>query len=273
MRKRLKKILRKIKKNFSLTKREKFGLIIGVLTLFLVVIQLSSADWRYPLTALLILLTYLLSVWGLKEDLEGVEWVTLLILPVMYSAALTLFYFLLPVRWLTRLPTAIIFAIGMYAILLVENIYNVAAVHTIQLLRAAHSVGFLMTLLTYFLLLSLVFSFHLSFYKNLIIVYFLSFFLVLQSLWSMKLETKISSEMALYTLTISLVLSEISLAVSFWPISGILGALFLTTVFYSLVGMVQQYLVERLFKRTTTEFLVVLSIVFILILLTTRWGG
>lgn len=273
MRRKIRKVLRKISKRFAFTKREKFTLIIAILTLGLLTVQLATPSFRYPLTVGLVVLTYILSAWGLREDLAGLEWLTLFILPTMYAAAVPLFYFLLPVRWLTRLPTAILFALGMYAILLVENIYNVAAVRTIQLLRAAHSVGLLLTLVTCFLLFAIIFSLHLPFYWNFLLVFVTSFLLVLQSLWAMKLEAKISQEIFLYTVVTSLVLSELAFVFSFWPIQTIIEALFLTTVFYSLVGMVQQHLVERLFKRTVIEFIVVSAIVFMLVLLTTRWGG
>ncbi|MBI4999357.1 hypothetical protein HZB97_01125 [Candidatus Gottesmanbacteria bacterium] len=273
MRRKIRKLIRKISKRFAFSKREKFALIIAILTIGLLAVQLATPSFRYPLTAGLVGLTYILSVWGLREDLRGVEWLTLFILPTMYAAAVPLFYFLLPVRWLTRLPTAILFALGMYAILLVENIYNVAAIRTIQLLRAAHSVGLLLTLLTTFLIFAIIFSLHLPFYWNLLLVFVVSFPLSLQSLWAMKLEAKINKEIFLYTLVISLVLAQLAFVFSFWPIQTIIEALFLTTVFYSLVGMVQQQLVERLFRQTMIEFIAVSAIVFILVLLTTRWGG
>ena len=273
MRRRIKKFLRKISRKIALTKREKLVLIVGLLTFGLLTVQLSPVQWRYSLTAVLVLATYLLATWGLREDLGGIEWLTLFILPTMYAGAVTLFYFLLPVRWLTRLPTAVLFALGMYAILLVENIYNVAAIRTIQLLRAAHSVGLLLTLITCFLLLAIIFSLHLPFFWNFLLVFIVSFPLSLQSLWAMKLEPKISQEIFLYTMVISLVLSELAFVFSFWPIQTVIEALFLTTVFYSLVGMVQQHLLERLFKRTMIEFIAVSAIVFILVLVTTRWGG
>ena len=63
-----------------------------------------------------------------------------------FYGAVAFFYFLLPVRWLTRIPVVVLYAVGIYALLLTENIYNVAADRTIALLRAAHSVGYLLTL-------------------------------------------------------------------------------------------------------------------------------
>ena len=76
-----------------------------------------------------------------------------------------------------------------------------------------------------------------------------------------------------FTLTLSLVISELALVFSFWPIPTIIEALFLTTVFYSLVSIVQQHFVERLFKKTLWEFISVSLIVFVFVIFTARWGG
>ncbi len=275
-----KKFKKFIKKKLNLSKREKFGLAVGLLTLIFLAIQLISSSFRYPLVGFLLILTYFFCAWGLEEDLKGIEWLTLFIrrktlfiLPVMFVASLSLFYFLLPVRWLTRLPVAVIFALGVYAILLVENIYNVAGERTIQLLRAAHSVGLLLTLFTDFLFLALIFALHLPFYGNTLLIFLISFPLILQALWGMRLEEKITPELMFFTLTLSLAISELALVFSFWPIPTIIEALFLTTVFYSLVSIVQQHFVERLFKRTLWEFISVSVIVFIFVIFTARWGG
>jgi len=265
----IRKFFYKFSRRFSLTKREKFAAIVIILTSGLLLIQILGPERRYLFILALSILSYFLCVWGLREDINDIEWLTLFILPVMFVAAIPLFYFLLPVRWLTRLPTAIIFAVGVYAILLVENIYNVAAERTIQLLRAAHSVGLLITLFTLFLLLSIVFSLHLYFYWNFLLVFLISFPLVLQSLWGMKLESYLSKELLVFTTIISLILAQLALVLSFWPVQTVIETLLLATVFYTLVGIIQQELIERLFKKSLVEFITVLIMVFILFLLTT----
>ncbi len=259
-------------KKLRLTKRKKFGLIVLSLTAFFLVIQLAPFSWRYPLILALVSLTYLLCVWGLYEDLDGIEWLTLFIMPVGFVTSLSLFYFLLPQRFLTRLPITFLFALGMYAVLLIENIYNVAAERTIALLRAAHSVGLLITLFTYFLFLALILSFHLNFFQNAGLTFLVSFPLILQSLWAMKLEPNLTKELLVYSFVLSLSLGELAFTFSFWPIPTIVEALFLTTVFYSLVGMVQQLFLERFFKKTVREFLTVSGLVFLLVLIATHWG-
>jgi len=133
-----------------MTKRMKLVIVAVALSLGLLGIQSIDIDARYQAIGLLAGVAYGLSAWALFNDLKGTEWLTVLILPVLYPVAVALFYFLLPVRILSRVAILSIFGIGMYALLLTENIFSVAAIRTIQLLRAAHAVGFLLTLLVAF---------------------------------------------------------------------------------------------------------------------------
>lgn len=260
-------------RRLTLTKRQQFVVIILVLTAGLVLTQLASSDLRYPLVTVLALATYGMSAFAMRQDLRGIEWVTLLTLPTLFTGAVGLFYFLLPVRWLTRVPVAILFAVGMYALLLTENIYNVAANRTIALLRAAYSVGFLLTILTYFLLVQTVLAFRLPVLVIVPLIGAVSFVLLFQSLWAMELGEQGSSKVFRLSVALTLVLMELTWVFSFWPVKTTLQAIFFTTCFYGLAGMAQQYLVEKLYKKTVTEFFIVCVIVLGLILLTTRWRG
>lgn len=265
------KRFRRWDRRLTLTKRQQFILVIAFLTFGLVMTQVVPLDLRYPMVALLSVACYFLCAFSLREDLRGAEWVTLLTLPTLFTAAVALFYFLLPVRWLTRLPVAMLYAIGMYALLLTENIYNVAAARTIALLRAAHSVGFLLTLATYFLLIQTALAFRLSAPVNALLTALMTYPLTLQVLWAMELEPNVSKPVKDLSLIITLVAGEVAWIFSFWPVRTTLLALFLTTCFYGLAGMGQQYLSDRLYKRTVWEFFGVVAIVFILLILATNW--
>jgi hypothetical protein len=257
----------------SLSKRQQLVLITLALTSGLVATQLVPPDYRYQMVAAISVLTYLLSAFGLREDLDGVEWVTLIMLPVMFTAAISLFYFLLPVRWLTRIPIAALYAVGMYALLLTENIYNVAVNRTIALLRAAHTVGFLLTLVTFFLLIQTVLAWNSFAWINSFVVLAVAFLLSLQSLWSITLPDRIEKSMIYLSVSVSLAMSELIWVLSFWPANVTIEALFLTTCFYSFLGMAQQYLQEKLYKKTIIEFVSVIAIVFVILLFTTHWHG
>ncbi len=260
--------------HFRLSKREKFLIVTFVLTGGVLATQLVSLDNRVETVIGLFLGAYLLSAWALREDLNGIEWVTLLLLPALYTASISLFYFLLPVRWLTRLPTIVFFAIGMYALLLTENIYNVAAERSIQLVRAAHSVGLLLTLVTNFFFFNTLLALHLPSWQNAIGACIISMPLSLQALWSVTISEKtISSRIWLYTLTIAIVISQMTFFLSFWPVKGIVAALFLTSVLYVLLGFGQQRLLDRLFTTVIRELILVGCLVFVLMLFATRWGA
>jgi hypothetical protein len=258
-------------KNPVIPKRQVFVLSTILLTIILLLTQVVSQDFRYAFVLFLSVCTYVVSAYALREDLTGIEWMTLLILPALYSAGVSLFYFLLPVRWLTRIPVAIIYAFGFYALLLTENIFNVAANRTIALLRAAHSVGFLITFLTYLLLSQIIFAFRLGPTFNALGIAVLSFLLIFQSLWVMELTEKVSRRVVILSIVLTLVLSEFSFMISLWPAQPLMRSLFLSSLFYSLTGMTQQYVVERMYKKTVIEFLVVTIVVFIIFLATSSW--
>lgn len=257
----------------GISKRRKIFLSAIFLAMVLLITQWINFSWHYQAVGLLALFTFILSTWSLFEGLNGIEWLTVLTLPTLFTIGIGLFYFLTPTSWLTRLPVIFFFGIGIYALLLIENIFSVAAIRTIQLLRSAQAVGFLFTLLTAFFLYDTVLSFRLDAWFNFILVLLISFFLILQGLWCITLEKKISRQILTYTLVLSLVQAEIGLAFSFWPVAVTVGSLALTTVLYTTLGLAQHRLSERLFQRTINEYLSVAVVVLVTIFFTTHWGG
>src|SRR4030042_2635463 len=149
-----------------MTKRQKFIFSSLLLAVGLVFVQFSEVSFRYLAILFLTLLTSGLTIWSLREALAGIRWITTIILPMLFTAGVGLFYFLLPSSWFFSFSVVFFFALGMYALLLTENIFSVAAIRTIQLFRAASAVGFLLTLLTAFLLYDTIFSIRFQFYLN-----------------------------------------------------------------------------------------------------------
>lgn len=244
-----------------------------VLSVGLLLIQFLSFAWRYQAIAVLTIASLVLSFWSLRESLTLVKRGTILILPVFFTAGVGLFYFLLPGGWLSGFPVVILYGIGIYVLLLTENIFSVAAIRTIQLLRAAHAVGFLLTLVTAFFLFDTALSFRLSPWFNGILIGFLSFPLFLASFWSVNLEDKVDRRLKLFSFGSALVLGEMALALSFWPVTVPSGSLFLVTGMYIILGLVQLDLEEKLFRRSINEYLTVGVTVLVIMLVTTRWGG
>lgn len=257
----------------EMSKRQIFVISTIVFTGFLMFTQLVPQDFRYPMVGLLSIVTYFGCAFNLRDDLKGAEWATLLILPTMFTAAVAVFYFLLPIRWITRLPVAMLYAVGIYALLLTENIYSVAAARTIALLRAAHSVGFLLTLITYYLLVQTALAYRLPAGMNVVLIAAITYPLVLQNLWSVHLSPGVGKRTKDLSIIMTVIAGELALILSLWPVRTTLFALFLTTIIYGLLGMGQQYLADRLYKRTVLEFFGVVLIVFVLLIITASWRG
>lgn len=255
-----------------MTKRLKMSLTALILSLGILGVQLLDIEARYQAIGLLAGLAYGLSAWAMFPDLKGIEWLTCLILPVLYPVAVALFYFLLPERLLSRVVILSIFGVGMYALLLTENIFNVASIRTIQLLRAAHAVGFLLSLVVAFFLWDTIFSFKLISWWNSLLVLVTSFPLVLQALWSVNLEDHLAEAVWQNSLGLSFVLATLALMISFWPVTITIASLFLVTALYVLLGLVQHRLSGRLFRKTIKEYLYVGAAVLTITYFLATWG-
>jgi hypothetical protein len=271
LRLRFKLRINRINRRIAFTKRQQFVLATIVLASGLLLTQIVSPEFRFGTVAALSVVTYIICAYVLREELDGIEWLTLLALPTLFTASVAVFYFLLPVRWLTRVPVIVLYAMSIYALLLTENIYNVAANRTIALLRAAHTVGFLLTLVVFFLLSQTVLSLRSNVILNTLVCGGIAFVLAVQILWSVVLEPRLDARVIALSVTTASVIAQLAWIFSFWPVTTTIEALFLTTCLYALVGMGQQYLQEKLYKKTVTEFMVVTAIIFAIVIISTNW--
>jgi len=255
-----------------MSKRRKFLICSAVLAVIFWLLQYVPLDYRELAILIFAIITYAVGVMALKDDLHGVEWLTLLLLPVLFSVAAGFFYFLLTNSQLVvRVIVGIFYLVGMYAILLTENIYSVAAVRTIQLLRAAHAVGFLMTVLTAVLLFNALFSFHWPFYLNVLVAFLVSIPIYLQALWVVKLDDRVTMNLWGMSVILALLTAEIAMGLSFLPVTVWVASLFVGTVIYVVMGLMQQALQDRLFERTVWEYTSVGVIVMLATLAITPW--
>lgn len=256
-----------------MSKRKKIIVVSVFLSLCFLLIQIQAIQYHYLAIFVLSLLAYLLSGWALKEGLGGLEWFVVLLTPFLYTGGVAMFYFLLPSQWLTRISAFLFYGLGMYILLLTENIFSVATIRNIQLIRAAQATGFLWTLITAFFIFDTIFSFRLDPWFNAAIVFAVSFFLYFQGIWKATLDEKINKRLVSLSLVLALATAEVALAISFWPLTIATGSLFLVTFLYLVLGLVQNELQERLFPKTIKEYLWLGAAVFITIFLTTKWSG
>lgn len=239
-----------------LSKRQKIVITTIIVTLgFIVITQPANVLFRrYYLVAAIATVAYVLSLISLWKGMTRSKAILLFILPVLYVVAFLGFYFLFKyVRWLTRVPAALFFGISFYWLILSQNILNVASDRAIPLYRAASTANFVYTIFTFILLVGIIFSLNLSFYWNGLLVAIVSFPLSLQSLWSIKME-KLSAQIVVYSLVLSLILGESAVALSFWPQAPLLNALYVNSINYIFLGILSEYLRDKLKKRVILEY-------------------
>ena len=259
--------------NLNLNKRQKIILVSFLLTIGLLSTQMVDFNLRFRFIGGLGVMAYLLSLWALWEGINPRKAAILLILPTLFTLAVASFYFLLPIRWLTRLPVAIIFGLSFYLLLLSQNVFNVAAIRTIPLYRASTTASFLFTLITAFFLFNVIHALNLFFSWNGLLIGLLSFPLILQTIWQVDMEDKIKTEVLVMSLILSLVMGEVALSFSFWPMMTTMWSLGLATLMYVLLGILTHSLRGRLNKRVVWEYLGIGGGVFLVAFLTTSWTG
>ncbi|MDO8573932.1 MAG: hypothetical protein Q7R77_04230 [Candidatus Daviesbacteria bacterium] len=259
--------------NLNLNKRQKIVITAILLTIGLLSTQLVNFELRFRFLGGLGVLAYLLSLWSLKEGINMTKAFVLMILPAFFAVSVASFYFLLPVRWLTRLPVAFIFGLTFYLLLLAQNVFNVASLRTIPLYRAASTASFLFTLLAAFFIYHVIFAFNLLFIWNGVVVFLVSFPLILQVLWSIRMEDKLSGGVVMQSFILSLVLGELALSFSFWPSAATIWALSLSSAMYVLLGLTTQFLRGRLNRRVGWEYIVIGIVMLFISYFTTAWTG
>lgn len=255
----------------KIDKRKRFiiaTLFLSLLIFFSSFVSFNQLKYILPIIALF---TYGATFFAILERINGIEWYMLFIHPVYFTILYDLFYFLLPIRWLTRIPFFGLYAIIIYALLLSSNIFNVDAAKSIQLFRVAFSVNFLLTTITAFFVFSVILSIRLYFLMDFVVITVFVLPIVLQFLWSVNPSTFFDQKLLKYALLISLFIGEIGLVFSFMPVRPIIFALFLTSYFYSMLGLFHAHITGRLFKERVREFLFVLVFVFIVTMLSVRW--
>jgi hypothetical protein len=240
------------------------GLVLGAML----------GSFGVPLAELLFIMTatYLLSVWSLQPDLSGWEYVTLLTLPVMLTAATVLTLGLdLPIPAKYVIPP--VYGALIYAILLTENIFNVSAERQVPLLRAARTVGYLLTLAIGFFVSTLLFTQHLPSFVNGLVMFVVGGTIVGQALWQVALTQTDRTKLLLASLVSALAVGQLALVISFWPVAPLGAGLAIATLIYFLIGMIQHDWQENLTRRTTVEYFIVALAVLLLLFLSTSWGG
>lgn len=252
-------------------KRIRFVISSGVMTVLLLLTTFFGFQYVWLFLPVLVIMAYLMTYFAIVEGIDRAEWIVLFLMPVLYTGFIYAFYFLFPVRWLTRMPLIVMYGFSFYAILLTTNIFNVGVEKNIQLYRAAFSVNFLFQTFVMFLAVQVLLSFRQIYLLNAVGAVAITFPLAIQLLWSVKLKEVLSRNVVVYAGVLALIMGQVALFLSFLPLRSTIFSLFMTAAYYSLSGLLYHYLDEKLFRQTIREYSFVMIFVTIIVLLTIQW--
>lgn len=255
-----------------MSKRLRFIISSLILSGGFVWVQLLEDSYKFIAISILVIFTGIFSLWSFFEGLGKNMTILSIILPIMFTLGVGMFWFLLPSNIYTKIPVVIFYCFGIYVLLSTMNIYTVSSQKTIALLRAARGVGFVLTLATAFLIFDAVLSLRQNIFISSGLIFISSFLLFLQGLWSIELEKEFDKEIFIMSIISSLALTEFTMLIFFWPVTVVVGSLFLTSGVYLLLGLGQAKLEDRLFPSVIREYLTVGLIVLIGMFFSTRWG-
>lgn len=265
-----KKKLKSKNKHFTIGKRQKFAIGVGLSSAFLFFAAFNLNEYGIISAFIIAVFSDIIIFWAIHEDLKDNFSPHIFILPFLYSLSFGLFSFLTPARILTRMILIILYAIGLYSVFLSENIFTVASIRTIALLNSARIVSLVISLIAYFFLASTAFSLRISLIPTLILVFIFSFLFSIHAIWTYTLSKLLTNDL-LWTSTISVCLLQLGIILWFWPTSPTIVALFLTSIWYVYIGLSHVWLDKRLFRNVMWEYAWVSIIGLLVVISFTRW--
>jgi len=165
------------------------------------------------------------------------------------------------------------FKIILAAIFTVFYYYSLLSVNTIlvsfierkdfPLIRVGKTLIYITTLVTAFLAFTIIYKFEYIFLFYLISVFLVSFGLGLNYFWSQKTEGKYLFE----SFIIAILVTEVAVALTFFPAEAFFRALFASSVFYILIGIVENIFLHRGSVRIYLEYALIFTVVLVLLVL------
>ncbi len=174
--------------------------------------------------------------------------------------------------WLHLLEAIMVF-IFLYASFLDSNIFLVSSQRTIKLFQAALGISLFLVIVGCFLVMDAVLVFRFSAWLNALLTFILVFPISLYLIWIVDLSDSFKKIYWYYAFILTLLVSEGSLVISFWPTPLTVKAIFVASLVYALGGLYQAHFLEKVFKQTENELWWLMLLITGSVFLVTRWGG
>ena len=171
-----------------------------------------------------------------------------------------------------KLVLCAVFSVFYYYLLLSVNAVLVSAMESksFPLLRVGKTVIYITTLFAAFLAYTIIYKFEYIFIFYFLAVFAVTFLLSVEYFWSQRVgegDSKISKPSFFESLIISVFVSEVALALSFFPTESFFRALFASASFYALLGLSESIISHRINKRMYVEYALILVSVFAILVI------
>lgn len=266
------KLIQKNRARFlKIPKRVRYVLASGVggLSLFFLV----GLPYQYTGIALpfLILLSYALTWFALLEDIKGVEWGTLFILPVFWTVCWYLSFYMLSMRFLIRLLFGLTYPVIFYVLVSAMNIFNVGVEKNLQLRRAAHAANSFIMVFTYYLFVQVLHSFAFPWYVVTFLVGVATFALGVQYFWTLSPSPVLSQSVWSLAAYQAFVMMFTNILISFLPFAAeTTRPVIISGVYYVVGGLLEAHTDEVLLRQKVREYTPILVMLLLAIFLTLR---
>lgn len=243
--------------------------ILGAAILFLAV----SLPFQYIFITLpvFVFVCYWLVWFAIYENINRVEWIMLFVLPVLWALEWYVFFYMIPIRWLTRVAFGLIFSIVFYVLLSVENIYNVGVEKNIQLQKAAITVSTVFLVGLCYIAFQVVASFEMYWLLSGVIIALISWIFALKHFWTVEPQLKFDAWQISLTNFVSICMFFASLALTFVPFgSENTRPVILSGFFYLLTNSTAESRDAITFRQKSKEFLLVFAALVLIIFVTAQ---
>ncbi len=253
-------------------KRRQFVIASLVVGAVFLLIRLFGSAWDLGFwgEAILFFVSLLVNLVLYSKQLGSIQKVaTVSILPSFFAVGILSISPLIRASLLVEIVLFFLLVGGFYASLLTENVFIVTIKYkTVPLYRAASVTAFLLSLLIGFSIFNSIFSLKYSPWINGFLIFIGSFIIFYHLFWSTAIAEAENKNFFVYVLVASLLVAELAVAISFWPVGVGLASLYLVSMTYVLGGIIQAKIRERLFKRTLLEYIAIGLGIFVALFLT-----
>jgi hypothetical protein len=223
----------------------------------------------WPFVVVVILLVLIFAVWNFSKQSINRRFFNFLIAPIVFCSAVFSFLLFIEKNWLYHI-TVVLAALLLFLFLdqILNYFYFAVRYQPYTLENFSGYLNILSVFAWSSSLLGCYMFLRFSLIVILVVYAGLIFIITKQFFWINKIAW---AKYALFCAVISLVMAEMFFALNFFPVSFYVNAFALTIIFYVMVGLSRQFLLENLNRKSIISHLAIASLVLVVVFASAQW--